>query len=202
MKEIFNKSILEQLYELRKEDFEQEVYDKNKKIQDIEMTGCKLNEEILSIIKKLCKDKKTLPLLEEKIQEYSYNLFDQIAYWSKTYYLLGAKDMIKLKKELMTDNTPIKKGITFLEYNESELKYYVESKVNHNSKCYKNVKEIYKKIENCYPKVFNVMEFDKYVSLNEKEVKQLMDFYKACYELHVEEIKASFKAGIEEILNL
>ena len=52
MKEIFNKPILEQLYELRKEDFEQEIYDKDKKIQDIEMTGYQLNEEIISLIRK------------------------------------------------------------------------------------------------------------------------------------------------------
>ena len=80
MKEIFNKPILEQLYELRKEDFEQEIYDKDKKIQDIEMTGYQLNEEIISLIRKFCKDKKALQLLERKIQEFSFNLFDQITY--------------------------------------------------------------------------------------------------------------------------
>ena len=59
MKEIFNKPILEQLYELRKEDFEQEVYDKDKEIQNIERACGQLNEEILSLIRKSCKDKKT-----------------------------------------------------------------------------------------------------------------------------------------------
>ena len=97
MKEIFNKPILEQLYELRKEDFEQEVYDKDKEIQNIERACGQLNEEILSLIRKSCKDKKTLQLLEDKIQKFSFNLFDQIYYWSKTYYLLGANDMNKLK---------------------------------------------------------------------------------------------------------
>ena len=202
MKEILNKPILEQLYELRKEDFEQEVYDKDKEIQNIERACGQLNEEILSLIRKSCKDKKTLQLLEDKIQKFSFNLFDQIDYWSKTYYLLGANDMNKLKIELNANNTQIKKGITFFKYNESELKYYIESKVNHDSKGYKNVKEKYNEIENNYPKVFDAIEFDKFVPLNEKEVKQLIDFYKACYELHIEEIKTSFKAGIEEILNL
>ena len=36
MKELFNKPILDQMYEFRKEDFEQTIYDNNAEIKEIE----------------------------------------------------------------------------------------------------------------------------------------------------------------------
>ena len=40
MKELFYKPILDQMYEFRKEDFEQTVYDNNSKIKEIELLEC------------------------------------------------------------------------------------------------------------------------------------------------------------------
>ena len=51
MKQIFNKSILEQLYAFRKEDFEQTVYDNNSKIKEIEFKVCELSENFINFLK-------------------------------------------------------------------------------------------------------------------------------------------------------
>ena len=51
MKELFYKPILDQMYESRKEDFEQTVYDNNSKIKEIEFKVCELSENFINFLK-------------------------------------------------------------------------------------------------------------------------------------------------------
>ena len=51
MESIFNKPILDQMYEFRMEDFEQEIYRKNDEIREIEGKICELGDEFLEILK-------------------------------------------------------------------------------------------------------------------------------------------------------
>ena len=47
-----NDSIIELMYENRKEDFEQSTYNNDDEIKEIEKSVCKKNEEILDFVKK------------------------------------------------------------------------------------------------------------------------------------------------------
>lgn len=53
MKQIFNKSILEQLYTFRKEDFEQDVYNNNREVKELELKMTELSENFVSYLKKV-----------------------------------------------------------------------------------------------------------------------------------------------------
>ena len=48
MENIFNKPILEQLFEFRKEEFEQTIYDKQDEIKEIEGEVCDIGDEFMA----------------------------------------------------------------------------------------------------------------------------------------------------------
>lgn len=53
MEELFNKPILDQMYDFRKDDFEQTIYDTNTEIKEIEDKVCDLSEDFRNFLKKV-----------------------------------------------------------------------------------------------------------------------------------------------------
>ena len=200
MKEdIFNMPILEQMYFYRKEQFEKQVYETDKEIQEYENKVCEISDEILDFLKNILSDddyKKAFELFKT----YDLAFGDEVYFWGKVYYKLGANDMYKLKCELKNENT-IQKGDTFLDYTDAELDEYIQSKVNFNSEAYKEYKAKCRELEEKYPRVLKVFEDSTPIVLNEEEMVKLMEIKELDARVRAEEVKVCFKAGINEILN-
>lgn len=203
MSNIFDKPILEQMFYFRKEDFEQEVYNKNKEVRDIEGKVCELGDKLLAIIKDKISDEKSYDEVFEILKEYELALGAEISFWSKQYYKLGMNDMYKLRGEL-------RKGVkafedinsTFLDYTDADLTEYIQEKLDFKSDKYRKFSKMYDEINEKYPRVIKVFEDSTPIVLNEEEMKALMQLKEQDTLLRDDEDKLCFKLGIKEILDI
>jgi len=201
MENIFEKPILDQMYEFRKEDFELVIYNDQDEIKKIEEEVCDIGDEMLEFLKSVISDKEIHKKALEFLRRYELAFSKEIDYWSKCYYKLGINDMYKLKSELKGGTDTIKKGDTFLDYTDGELDEYIQSKINFNSETYKAYKAKCSELELNYPRVLKVFEDSIPIVLNEEEMKKLMEIKELDMKVRSEEVKVCFKAGMNEILN-
>ena len=199
---LFEMPILEQMYHFRKEDFEQAIYDNKKIIREIEGKVCDNSEILVQFFNGLIEDKKSQERFKELLQDYILSYSNEIDFWCLEYYKLGINDMHKLKYELNPNNNKtITKGETFFDYMDGELADYLQNKIDHNIPAYKEYKAKNREIYRKYPKVIEVFEDSMPVILNQEEMNALIELKELDAQVRAEEIKAYFKAGINEILN-
>ena len=201
MEDIFDKPILDQLFEFRKEEFEQAIYDKQDEIKKIEGEVCDIGDEFMAFLKKVIPNDKDYQKAFDFIRKYELSFGKEIEFWARNYYKLGINDMNKLKYELKSDNKNITKGKTFLDYTDAELDEYIQKHIDFNSETYKKYKEKCRELEEKYPRALEVFEDSTPIVLNEEEMKHLMELKEIDMELRSEETKVCFKLGISEILN-
>lgn len=202
MESIFNKPILDQMYEFRMEDFEQEIYRKNDEIREIEGKICELGDEFLEILKNALPNEEDYQKALELMREYELSFGSEMSFWSKQYYKLGMNDMYKLRRELKQGIKPFEDNATFLDYTDAELTEYIQEKLDFKSEKYKKFSKMYDEIYNKYPRVIKVFEDSTPIVLNEEEMKALMQLKEQDTLLRDDEDKLCFKLGIKEILNL
>lgn len=203
MESIFNKPILDQMYEFRMEDFEQEIYKKNDEIREIEGKICELGDKFLEILKKALPNEEEYQKALELMREYELSFGSEMSFWSKQYYKLGMNDMYKLRREL-------KQGIkafednnsTFLDYADADLMEYIQDKLDLKSEKYRKFSKMYEEIHQKYPRVIEVFEDSTPIVLTEEEMKAFMQLREQDTILRDDEDKLCFKLGIKEILNL
>lgn len=201
MENFFNKPILDQLYEFRKEDFEQAVYDEQNEIREIEGAICDVGDEFSSFLKKVIPNNEDYQQAFNFIRKYELAFGKEIEFWSRTYYKLGINDMNKLKGELKGNNKVIMKGKTFLDYTDAELSEYLQNHIDFNSELYQRYKAKCRELEEKYPRALKVFEDSEPIVLNEEEMKHLMELKEIDMEMRSDETKLCFKLGINEILN-
>ena len=201
MENIFDMPLLEQLYFFRKEDIEQTIYEKESEIREIEEKIYAYNEELIALLKEVIPNKDDFEKVEEKIKDYDLEFSGEVDFWSKAYYKLGMNDMYKLKCELKSDYSDIKKGKSFLDYTEAELDEYLQSNIDFNSETNKKYKAKVRMIAEKYPRVLQVHEDSTPIVLNQEEMIQLMELKELDAKVRAEEVKVFFKAGINEVLN-
>lgn len=201
MENIFEKPVLEQMYYFRKEEFEQQIYDKDEEIRKIEGKVCDIADELLEFLKKFIPSEEDYTKVCSMIREHELALSDVTWFWTRQYYKLGMNDMHKLKIELNGGGKTINKGDTFLDYTDEELDEYIQTKTNFNSEVYKKFKAKCRELELNYPRVLEVFEDSTPIVLNKEEMKQLMEIKELDMLVRSEEVKVCFKAGMNEILN-
>jgi len=201
MENIFDKPILEQLFEYRKEDYEQAVYNKDNEIKKIEENTCDIGDEFSNFLKKILPSEKEYKRTLEFMRKYELSFGKEIDFWSREYYKLGINDMNKLKTELKGKNNDITKGETFLDYTGAELNEYIQKHINFNSEIYQKYKAKCRELEEKYPRALKVFEDSIPIILNEEEMKHLMELKEIDMEMRADETKLCFKLGINEILN-
>lgn len=202
MESIFNKPILEQMYEFRMEDFEQEIYKKNDEIREIEGKICELGDKFLDILKTALPNEEDYQKALELMREYELSFGCEMSFWSKQYYKLGMNDMYKLRRELKQGIKAFEDNSTFLDYTDAELTEYIQEKLDFKSEKYKKFSKMYDEINEKYPRVIKVFEDSTPIVLNEEEMKALMQLKEQDTLLRDDEDKLCFKLGIKEMLNL
>ena len=70
MKEIFNKTILDQLYAFRKEEFEKTVYEENNELKEIELKMSELSENFINHLKKVIPNENDLDEALKQFRRY------------------------------------------------------------------------------------------------------------------------------------
>ena len=111
MNELFNKPILDQMYEFRKEDFEQTVYDNNSKIKEIEFKVCELSENFINFLKDIIPIQNDYKKAVKMFNDYNLTYSKEKDFWSLVYFKLGMIESEKIKKEFFANKEYIKERI-------------------------------------------------------------------------------------------
>lgn len=99
MEELFNRSILDQLYDSISDDFETMLL--KKKNSDGKFTeSLKVEEELIYLIKKLVKDEEMLDQTTNKLNKFELAIGNETNLLCKHYYKLGIVDSKKILMEI------------------------------------------------------------------------------------------------------
>ncbi|MGN1270249.1 MAG: DUF6664 family protein [Clostridia bacterium] len=204
MEELFNKPILDQMYEFRKEDFEQAVYDNNPELKEIETTLYDVAEDFNVFLKKVIPNQEDYDKAIKMFTDYDLLYSNEIVFWSKTYFKLGMIDKDKIRNEFFANKMEIKDNDTFLNYEANNFSDWLEEqkrKYTFETKEYKELQKKYNEISEKYPNAIEVFEDLKPINLNKEEMKALVKLRKIDIDMGYMEKDLCFKLGMKEVLN-
>ena len=204
MEELFNKPILDQMYEFRKEDFEQAVYDNNPELKEIETTLYDVAEDFNVFLKKVIPNQEDYDKAIRMFTDYDLLYSNEIVFWSKTYFKLGMIDKDKIRNEFFANKMEIKDNDTFLNYEANNFSDWLEEqkrKYTFETKEYKELQKKYNEISEKYPNAIEVFEDLKPINLNKEEMKALVKLRKIDIDMGYMEKDLCFKLGMKEVLN-
>lgn len=204
MEKLFNESILDQMYEFRKETFEQFAYSNNKKIKDGELHICELSENFIGYLERIISDKEQLAKAKKMFSNYELDYEKQIDLWNCTYFKLGMRDREKIRNEFFENKLKTKECDTFLNNKKDEFSEWLEEQKNKytfETKEYKELQKKYNEISENYPNCIEVFEDLKPINLNIEEIKALIELRKIDIEMGNMEKDLCFKLGMKEIIN-
>lgn len=204
MEELFNEPILDQMYEFRKEDFEQFIYNNNDKIREGELHICEISETFVNYLEKVISNKKEFLKIKKMFEKYELDYERQVDLWNSAYFKLGIKDREKIRNEFFTNKIEKKDDDTFINYEGNELSEWIEEqkrKYTFGTREYKELQRKYNAISEKYPNVIEVFEDLKPIVLTEEEMKALVELREIDIHMGCMEKNLCFKLGIKEVLN-
>lgn len=200
-----DESIFKEYYDLRKEVHDQEAFENNKELHNIEENVAKCEDNILDFCKKYIKDENDLEELNKKFSKYELAFAKEIETWCENHFEWGLETMAKAKKEIKFANDDKifdnNNEDIFFDFTTSDFEDYVEKNKDLTSEQYKKLRKKYKEIINRYPKLLTIMEDLEPVSLNDEEINALVELRKIDIDMGYLEEKLCFKLGMQEILN-
>ena len=203
MEKIFESKVIDDLYEVRRDGFENAVIQKYGESQEIKQLK-KVENELDNIVKENVKDEELRNKILRKIDEFKDALNGETCYWSQQYYKLGFSDKVGLKenvKQERKDFIGISDGDNIIEKNMDELADYIETeKVKRlkNRKEYKKLRTKVQKLKEKYPKVCKFIEDGKNDEFTREEtsaILEIIELESSMYSIEQEEI---FKFGVKE----
>lgn len=204
MEELFNKPILDQMYEFRKDYFEQYVYDNSEEIRNLEHKVCDMSENIMNYLKKIIPNKKELKKIIEMLNNYELKYTKQIEFWNLQYFKLGMIEKEKIRNELFANNMELKENDTFFNYELNGFADWIEEqkrKYTFETTEYKELQKEYNEISKKYPNAVEVFEDLKCVTLTEEEMKALIALRKIDIDMGSMEKELCFRLGMKEVIN-
>jgi len=204
MNGILDKPVLEQIYEYKKEDFEQKLLDTNPKCKDILNELCEKSLALENYIKQIVSNKEECSEAIKMLEDINMTYCKQVDVWSHEYYRLGFSDVANIKSELknLREKEKQNKDFTFLDFTETDFNEYVNYHGDYTSEEYKKLLKEYNKISESYPNVIKVYEDLKPVVLTKEETEQLIELIKIEMDMSNYSEKICFKLGMDEVLNL
>lgn len=205
MKQIFNKSILEQLYVFRKEDFEQDLYNNSNEVKEFELKMTDLSEGFVNYLKKVISNEEELKEVLNLFRNYESESSKETDFWGLIYFKMGVNDGIKMSNELLSSRKNKKEDSTFLNYENNNFSEWLEEqkrKYSFETPSYKELQNRYRKISDKYPNVIEVFEDFKPMALNKDEIEALIELRMIDSEMADMEKDLCFKLGVKEVLSL
>ena len=204
LEKLLDKPILEQMYEFRKESFQQRVYDNCQEIKDIESNVYDFEEKFTKFLKRVIKDKNNYNKAMEKLRNYELEFSKQMDFWSCAYFKLGMIEREKIRNEFFEKNLNLDEKDTYID-SQNDLSEYIEEqkrKYTFDTKEYKELNQRYRSIAEKYPKAVETFEDLKPNELTKDEMKALCELREIDIEMGSLEKKLCFKLGMKEIINL
>lgn len=202
MKEFENK-ILDDLYELRGEEVEQQYISKYGDPEEKKKLN-KVEEEFVDLIKEVVKDSKDIQSLLDKLDEFEICTMAEMWFWYKEYYKVGFIDGITLREQIREEkNTFLNSKInnrsdTFFYKNIHTIEELVGQHIWENRKDYKELMEKMNKIKEEYPNIAVFLEDNEIVQLSIEELKALYEYLILADKTKDIELVETFILGLKD----
>lgn len=204
MEDLLKESVLENLFESNKEEFEWYIMKMDKECSENQELTAKLEEQIRNAIKELISNEEKKKEILNKFKEFDTNMSLATQYWGRNYYKLGFFNGINFKRELklyeQNSNKENNKDSFLYKYTDDLMDYIEENRINSLMKRQdyaeknKNIEEI----KNDFPKIRDYLEEGEIKRLNKKELKALLDIIGFNNDIDAIETVETFKLGLKE----
>ncbi len=102
MKKFFKRNILDELYELKGDEFEDNILKEMSK-QKKELGSLSIEEKLTEKIKEIVTDEQKQKEILDLLNKYELSIGDDGDFWNKMYYKLGAYDCIRMSEIVKTE---------------------------------------------------------------------------------------------------
>lgn len=207
MKKFLKRNILDELYELKEDEFADNILKELSK-QKEELKALAGEEKLTNKIKELITDEESLNEVIKLLNEFELANADDEYFWNKMYYKLGAYDCAKMsevvKTEVKKENAEVEetKTVFFDEYSDDFYDYLNTNRVRllkENAE-YKELETKREKIKAENPNIRAIFEDKEAVQLTEDEVKAVLDMLEIEGDINTIETIENFKLGAREML--
>ena len=195
MNKFLERSILDELYESKSDDFANDI---QKEIPEEE--SFLKEEQLKDKIKKFIKKKKQQEEVFKKLNEYELEVGKEQDFWNKMFYKLGVYNCTEMKGILL-DKVDKNQKTFFDEYTDDFLDYLETNRmkiVRENAE-YKQLEDEISKIKAENPNVRIFLEEREAVSLTDVEQNAVLDILEIQGKMNNIEMKEVFKLGGREM---
>jgi len=190
-------SVIDDLFEVRCNDFEEGIMKKNKKCNRHLDSVETIFETVLNCVKE-----EHYKFAKEQLQKALKEIVLFGEYWNKKYYRFGIGDGISIKKDLDKNRLySFKNKVGFLSNYSVDFEMYMDKyKVNvlYKNKKYNKIRLQIRDLKEKYPRILSFFEEDKIVDFNTEEIETILKIIRLEDKLNVIEIREAFRLGIKE----
>ena len=204
MEDLLKESVLENLFESNKEEFEWYIMKMDKECSENQELTAKLEEQIRNAIKELISNEEKKKEILNKFKEFDTNMSLATQYWGRNYYKLGFFNGINFKRELklyeQNSNKENNNDNFFYKYTDDLMDYIEENRINSlmQRQDYAEKNKNIEEIKNDFPKIRDYLEEGEIKRLNKKELKALLDIIGFNNDIDAMETVETFKLGLKE----
>ena len=206
MKNFFKRNILDDMYELKGDEFADNILKEMSK-QKKELESLAIEEKLTEKIKEVVTDEKKQNEILNLLNKFELATGDDDDFWNKMYYKLGAYDCIRMSEVVKTEVKEEKKEIEtktvfFDEYSDDFYDYLNTNRVRmlkENAE-YKELEVKREKVKADNPNIRAIFEDKEAVQLTEDEVKAVLDMLEIEGDINTIETIENFKLGAREML--
>lgn len=204
MEKFLKQKILDELYEMRGDEFEDNILKEMAK-QNKELSSLDIEENLTKKIKQAISNKKLQEEILELLNKYELEVVNENDFWNKMYYKLGVYDCVEMKKILQTEdkNENIRIETAFFDEYSDDFMDYLEKnrmKILKGNTEYKKLTERIEKIKVANPNVRTFMEDKEAVELTDVELNAVLDILEVEDDIDTIEMKENFKLGAREMI--
>ena len=204
MEKFLKQNILDELYEMRGDEFEDNILKEMAK-QNKELSSLDIEENLTKKIKQAISNKKLQEKILELLNKYELEVVNENEFWNKMYYKLGVYDCVEMKKILQTEdkNENIRIETAFFDEYSDDFMDYLEKnrmKILKGNTEYKKLTERIEKIKVANPNVRTFMEDKEAVELTDVELNAVLDILEVEDDIDTIEMKENFKLGAREMI--
>ena len=206
MKNFFKRNILDEMYELKGDEFADNILKEMSK-QKKELGSLAIEEKLTEKIKEIVTDEEKQKEILDLLNKYELSTGDDDDFWNKMYYKLGAYDCARMSEVVKTEVKEEKKEIEtktvfFDEYSDDFYDYLNTNRVRmlkENAE-YKELEVKREKVKADNPNIRAIFEDKEAVQLTEDEVKAVLDMLEIEGDINTIETIENFKLGAREML--
>ena len=206
MKNFFKRNILDEMYELKGDEFADKILKEMSK-QKKELGSLAIEEKLTEKIKEIVTDEEKQKEILDLLNKYELSTGDDDDFWNKMYYKLGAYDCARMSEVVKTEVKEEKKEIEtktvfFDEYSDDFYDYLNTNRVRmlkENAE-YKELEVKREKVKADNPNIRAIFEDKEAVQLTEDEVKAVLDMLEIEGDIKTIETIENFKLGAREML--